>query len=304
MKSERVKVLHEICGRPMLSYVIDACRAAGVSEIVLVVGHDKERVIALYRDEPGIKFVTQTEQKGTGHACLVCRDAFAEANLLESSAGDTLVLCGDGPLIRAETLKTLLATHRDTGAAVTLATCNLPDPAGYGRIVRDGAGNVRGIVEQNDATPEQIAITEVNPSYYVFKTADLFSLLAQVKPNNKKGEYYLTDTLGLALAAGGKVAAVPAVPPEDVLSINTRADLAAVNAVMQTRIQRAVLASGVTIVSPERTWIEHGATIGADAILEPFTFIAAGGSVAPGQRVLAGSIVRPDGESVARASRP
>ncbi len=196
MKSDRVKVLHEICGRPMLSYVIDACRAVGVSKLFLVIGHDRQRVIDTYRDANDITWVVQEEQKGTGHAVLVCQPAMQSAGVL-TDADHVFVLGGDGPLIRGETLQALADKHTTTGAAVTLATSMLENPAGYGRIVRDGAGNVVGIVEHNDATPEQRGIREVNPTYWMFRTAELFSALAQVKPNNKKGEYYLTDTLAI-----------------------------------------------------------------------------------------------------------
>lgn len=293
MKSERVKVLHSICGRPMLGYVLDACRAVGVTRLFVVVGHDKERVMETYAQDRDITWVVQAEQKGTGHACLVCQDAFAQAGLLSDGVGDCFVLCGDGPLIRPETLRQLLATHQQENATITLATCNLPDPTGYGRIVRDTRGQVTGIVEHNDATPAQRAITEVNPSYYLFRTGELFRLLAQVRPNNKKGEYYLTDTLQLTLQAGGKLAAVCAVPPEDVLSINSRSDLAAVNRVMQARIQKQVMDGGVTLVSPENTWIEFGVQIGQDTVLEPFSWIGLGARIGPRVHLKAGTHVSP-----------
>jgi len=294
MKSERVKVLHEICGRPMLSYVLDACRAVGTTHLFVVVGHDKEAVMQTYAGQSDITWVVQDQQKGTAHACLVCQAAMKEHGALK--AGDdshTFVLCGDGPLIRQETLEQLLNTHRAADAALTLATCILPNPAGYGRIVRDAAGAVQGIVEHNDATQQQLAIQEVNPSYYLYKTGALFSLLEQVKPNNKKGEYYITDSVQIALHGGGKVAAVPAVPPEDVLSINSRSDLADVNRVMQARIQKQVMDSGVTLVSPERTWIEFGAQIGQDTVLEPLTWIGGNARIAARQRIKAGTIVAP-----------
>lgn len=299
MKSERVKVLHEICGRPMLGYVLDACRAVGVTKLFVVVGHDKERVMETYKDAKDIVWVVQTEQKGTGHACLVCQEAMQAAGLLGGAAaaggggGNTFVLCGDGPLIRAETLRQLLEKHAQDQSAITLATCELPDPTGYGRIVRNPAGNVTGIVEHNDATPEQKELKEVNPSYYLYKTQELFGLLAQVKPNNKKGEYYITDTLQLALAAGQGVSALCAVPPEDVLSINSRADLAQVNQVMQTRIQKEVMDSGVTLVSPANTWIEFGVKIGQDTVLEPFCWVGQKSIIGPRMRIPAGSVIKP-----------
>ena len=291
MKSDRVKVMHEICGQPMLTYVIDACRAAGVSNIFLVVGHDKHSVIHAYARETlsgGLHFVEQAEQKGTGHAVMVCRSAVEQHAGLE---GDCFVLGGDGPLIRGATLLAVLAKHRETQAAVTLATSLLPDPTGYGRIVRDAAGSVVGIVEQSDATEAQKAIKEVNPTYWLFKTSELFSALEGVQPNNRKGEYYLTDTLAILKKKGKRLEAVASVPPEDVLSINTRAELSLVQEVMQRRIQKAVMESGVTLTSPGNTWIEFGATIGQDAVLEPFSWIGAGAQIGSGVLVKAGTVV-------------
>jgi bifunctional UDP-N-acetylglucosamine pyrophosphorylase / glucosamine-1-phosphate N-acetyltransferase len=290
MKSERVKVMHEICGRPMLSYVLDACREVGVTRLYLVIGHDRQRVIDAYVGQTDITWVVQEQQKGTGHAVQMCRHAMAAGGDLGPET-HTFVLGGDGPLIRGCTLKALAEKHLATGAAVTLATAMLEDPTGYGRIVRDAAGAVTGIVEHNDATPEQRAIREVNPTYWMFRTADLFESLDQVQPTNKKGEYYLTDTLSILRHAGRRLEAVPSVPAEDVLSINTRAELADVARVMQRRIQRGHMERGVTLVAPENTWIEFGAVIGQDTVLEPFTWIGAGANIPAGTHLRAGGIV-------------
>ncbi len=291
MKSERVKVLHEICGRPMLSYVLDACRAVGVTRIYLVIGHDRERVMATYRGDKDIGWVVQEEQKGTGHAVMVCRQAMEKDGVLGEEE-HVFVLGGDGPLIRGETLKALAEKHVAARAAVTLATSVIENPTGYGRILRNAAGGVVGIVEQNDATAEQRAIKEVNPTYWMFRTRDLFEALAQVKPNNKKGEYYLTDTLGILQGMGRVLEAVASVPAEDVLSINTRSELADVARLMQKRIQRQHMEAGVTLVSPENTWIEFGATLGQDTVVEPFSWIGSGARIDGGTRVAAGSVVR------------
>ena len=293
MKSDRVKVLHEICGRPMLSYVLDACREVGVTRLYLVIGHDRDRVINTYKNDTDITWVIQHEQKGTGHAVMVCQPQ------IESTEGvgehdNVIVLGGDGPLIRAQTLQAMVDKHTVANAAVTLATSILPDPTGYGRIVRDSAGNLSGIVEQNDATPEQKQIKEVNPTYWMFRSRDLFEALKHVQPNNKKGEYYLTDTLAILKQMGKRLEAVPSVPPEDVLSINTRSELADVARVMQKRIQKIHMDAGVSLVSPENTWIEFGASIGQDTVVEPFTWIGARSHIAPGQRIKAGSIVLQD----------
>lgn len=301
MKSERVKVLHEICGRPMLSYVLDACRAVGVTRLFVVVGYDKERVIETFKADKDIIWVVQAEQKGTGHAPLMCKDAFTQQGLLKSSpaAADShcFLLCGDGPLIREHTLRQLLGKHRHDQAALTLATCELADPTGYGRIVRAGGvgggkhGQVLGIVEQKDATPEQRLIREVNPSYYLFQTAAMFPLLEQIQPSSKTGEYYVTETVQLGLAEHQTVSALCAVPPEDVLSINSRAELAQVNHLMQERIQKEIMNSGVTLVSPAQTWIEFGVKIGQDTVLEPFTWVGQGAIVGSRLRIKAGTVI-------------
>jgi bifunctional UDP-N-acetylglucosamine pyrophosphorylase / glucosamine-1-phosphate N-acetyltransferase len=285
MKSNRVKVLHEICGRPMLAYVLDAVRQADVQRLVVVVGHDHRQVTDAFADQPDIIWVQQQEQKGTGHAVQVCGPTLAGFD------GDVFVLAGDGPLIRGQTLQKMLQTHQQHRAAMTMATSVLPDPTGYGRVVRDAQGHLAGIVEEKDATLEQRQIKEVNPSYYLFNGRDLFSALGQICPNNQKGEYYLTDTVGILKNQGRLVDAVAAIPPEDVLSINSRDQLAQVNLFMQRRIQRQVMDSGVTLVNPENTWIEFGAQIGENAVLEPFTWVGAGAKIAPDSHVPAGTVI-------------
>ena len=281
MLTETPKVLHEVCGRPMLAYVLDACRQAGVEELIVVVGYRKDEVLAAFADEPGITWVTQTDERhGTGHALMCCRPA------LEGFQGNCLVLCGDGPLIRSEVVTQLLNKHNQERAAVTLATGTLDDPSGFGRIIRDEYGNFQAIVEHNDCTAEQLHIKEINPSYYCFNTPRLFEALDQVRPDNKKQEYYLTDTLSLLLRAGHKVVAITAVKAGDVLSINSRHDLAAVGNVMKHRILNRLMDSGVTVVDPDNTYIDARATIGQDTIIHPFTYIS--GRVTIGRNCLIG----------------
>ena len=229
MNTEVPKVLHKVCGRPMLSYVLDACRQVGVGKIYVVVGYGSEQVRRRFRDAEDIICVQQDQQKGTAHAVLCCKRYLADFE------GEVLILCGDGPLIRAEVLKALVEKHGLERPAVTLATAILDDPAGYGRIVRDASGSIKGIVEHNDCTSEQLGIREVNPSYYMFDSKILFEALEEVRPDNVKKEYYLTDALSIIIAAGHKTAAVTAVRPEEAMSINTMAQLDEVNEIMQQR---------------------------------------------------------------------
>ena len=285
MKSQQIKVLHHICGRPMLAYVLDAVRQAGVRKIAVVVGHGRQEVMQTFDHQEDILWVHQEEQKGTGHAVKVCEAALA------GTEGDVFVLAGDGPLIRPQTLERLMATHKQQNAALTLATSTLADPHGYGRIVRGEGQDVLGIVEEKDATDVQRQIKEVKPSYYLFNLENMFSALSEIKPNNHKGEYYLTDTVSIFRRHGLRVAAVNAVPPEDVLSINSRAELAMVNGLMQRRIVQTVMDSGVTIVRPDSTWIEFGAQIGQDTVLEPFTWIGSGAKVEAASHVPAGTVI-------------
>lgn len=267
MNTELPKVLHEVCGRPMLGYVLDACREVGVRKIYVVVGYGAEQVKDWFAGDKDLVWVRQTKQRGTAHAVLCCKKYIAGFD------GQTLVLCGDGPLIRSATLQILIEKHRVENAAVTLATAVLDDPTGYGRIVRDVYGNIQGIVEDADCAREQFLIREVNPSYYLFNNKILFETIKKVKPDNVKGEYYLTDAIALIIASGRKVVAVTAVRPEEAMGVNSRAQLSTASKIMQRRIQQEMMEHGVTIVDPDNTWIDARAKIGRDTVIEPFTYI-------------------------------
>jgi bifunctional UDP-N-acetylglucosamine pyrophosphorylase/glucosamine-1-phosphate N-acetyltransferase len=267
MNTKLPKVLHEVCGRPMLAYVLDACREVGVGRILVVVGYNKDQVIERYRGCDDIVFVEQAEQKGTAHAIMCCTEHIADFK------GQALILCGDGPLIRSETLKILLDKHSSEMSAATLATTVLDNPAGYGRIVRDSYGNIQGIVEDKDCTNKQRRIKEINPSYYCFDVPVLLEALEKIRPDNVKGEYYLTDALHVIIATGHKVVAVTAVAAGEALGVNDRAQLSEASKIMQKRIQNRLMNSGVTIVDPDNTWIDARAEIGLDTVIEPFTCI-------------------------------
>lgn len=233
MNADVPKVLRKVCGRPMLAYVLDACRKAGIGKIYVVVGLAEE-VKKRFDGADDIVWVHQQQQNGTAHAVLCCKERLGGFN------GDTFVLCGDGPLIRAKTLKTIIQKHEAERSAATLATAVLDDPTGYGRICRDKDGNIEGIVEHGDCTSEQLGIKEVNPSYYLFNNKVLFEALDKVGCDNVKKEYYLTDSISIIMSSGRKVVAVAAMRPEEAMSINTEAQLSRVSEIMRTRLAENV----------------------------------------------------------------
>ena len=279
MNTQLAKVLHEVCGRPMLAYVLDTCRQVGVVKIYVVVGYGTEQITERFGQPEDIVWVRQDEQKGTAHAVLCCKE------YLKDFEGETLVLCGDGPLIRAATLKTLIEKHEAGQSAATLATAILDDPTGYGRIIRDAYGNIQGIVEDSDCESRQLAIKEINPSCYLFSSKVLFEAVQDVKPDNVKKEYYLTDAVSRIIATGHKVLAVTAVPPDEAKGVNSRVQLTEANKIMQRRIQLELMDNGVTIVDPDNTWIDIRAQIGQDTVIEPFTYIHGGVKIGRGCRV-------------------
>jgi len=270
--AERVAII-------MAAGVLDACRQVGVAKIYAVVGFGAEQVRQYFGDSSDIVWVQQGEQLGTAHAILRCKEH------LRNFEGETLVLCGDGPLVQAQTLQRLIIKHQMEKSAATLATAILDDPTGYGRIIRDVYGNIQGIVEDSDCTREQLAIREVNPSYYLFNNQILFEAVEQIKPDNVKHEYYLTDALSLMITTGHKVVAITAVQPEEAMGVNSRPELARVSKIMQHKIQQELMNSGVTIVDPDNTWIDARAQIGQDTVIEPFTYIQGEVKIGRGCRI-------------------
>lgn len=262
MKSRLPKPLHKLCGQSLLSYILEACQTAGASRQVVIVGHGAEMVKEAMGE--GIDYALQAEQKGTGHAVMMSR-----GHLLDYY-GDVLVLPGDIPLITAEVLTQFMEHHRKSGAMATLLSAVLPHDAGsYGRIVRDDAENVLGIIEAKDASDEQRLVREINSSIYVFNGALLYEALGCLKNDNSQGEYYLTDVIGWMREQGHKVDAWVSPDWEVILGMNTRLELADLTTKLQKRILNKLMLDGVTIIDPANTYIDSSVKIGADTIIEP-----------------------------------
>ena len=261
MRSRQPKVLHPLCGRPLIAYALRTARAVA-DRTVVVVGPNAADVRATAGD--GVLFVEQRERLGTGHALQQARAACGE--------GPVVVLAADMPLVSSETLERLIDHHRATSAAATLLTVVAGRPQGYGRILREG-GRVKRIVEDRDATDDQKKITEINVSVYCFDTRRLWKALAEVRPDNEQGEYYVTDVIGILAKAGGRIEAVVAPDPVEGLQVNDRKQLAAVAAILRRRILDRLMTDGVTIVDPAATYVEDTVVIGADTTVYPHVVI-------------------------------
>ncbi len=262
LKSARAKVLHRAGGRSLVEHVVRACQPLKAREIIAVVGHQAEDVTGTLAPL-GVKTALQQPQRGTGHAMLVARRA------IPSRAKFAILLPGDAPLIRTETLAALARAHKETNAAATILSAEIENPAGYGRILRSDGGSVSAIVEDSALTDDQRAIREINSSIYCFTLEKLWPCLGSLKPQNVHKELYLTDAIAVLREKGENVQAVLAADPDEVLGCNTRADLAAVDAVFRRRKRTAVMDAGVTIEMPETVLIDPEVTVGADSRIEP-----------------------------------
>ncbi len=279
MKSRRAKVLHELCGRPMLSYPLDVAAGLGAGEVICVVGHQAEEVREAFAGRDGVTWVEQREQLGTGHAVL------AAAPRLSGFSGDVLILCGDTPLLTAATLEGLLAAHRGSGASLSLLSVVIDEPAGYGRLVRTPEGEPARIVEARDCTPEELAISEVNTGIYCAAAPFLREAVAGLSADNAQGELYLTDIVEAAHRAGLKVSAVRAADASEVMGVNDRADLARAAKLLQGRILERLMLSGVTIIDPDNTYIEPGVEIGPDTTVFPGATLGGATRIGAGCRI-------------------
>ncbi len=281
MKSATPKHLHPLLGRRMVDWVVAAARGAGVERVVVVASPLSRDLLA------GVEVVVQEKPLGTGDAVRCAREALAGYD------GDVLVLNGDVPALRPETIAALVETHRAAGAAATVLSFEPADAGAYGRIVRDGAGGLAGIVEAGDASPDELALGEVNSGIYVFRADKLWPALERLDPHNAQGELYVTDTLGLLVGDGETCAVQLADDPLEADGVNTRAELAEVAARLRDRINEAHMLAGVTIDDPASTWIDAGVEIEADVVVHPFTVICGEVRIATGVEIGPFAYIRP-----------
>ena len=265
MKSALPKVLHSVGGKSMVQHVLTAAATAGAERNIVVIGFGAEAVREALGDQA--EFVVQTEQLGTGHAVLQAKELFADFT------GTILVLCGDTPLLTGAELARLTEAHRGKGAVATVLTAHMPDPAGYGRVIRNDQGQVIKIVEQKDATETERQVNEVNTGIYCFECQPLFAALSNITCVNAQGEYYLTDVIGLLANQGQVVWAVPVADYQQTLGINSRVQLAEAETILRRRKLIELMEAGVTVMDPASTFVDSEVTVGSDTVLYPFTWL-------------------------------
>lgn len=265
MKSKLYKVLHPVCGKPMVQHIVDRLKSLEINQIVVVVGHGAEQVKQQLGDS--LQYAFQEQQLGTAHAVMMSTD------LLKEKQGITVVVTGDTPLIKEETLKRLMEQHIETGASATILTTVLDDPTGYGRIIRQQDGSVQRIVEHKDATEEERRVQEINTGIFCFDNQKLFSALSQVNNNNVQGEYYLPDVIEILKGQDEIISAYLTPDAEDGMGVNDRVQLSQAEQILRKRINEQHMRGGVTIIDPNSTYIEADVVIGADTVLQPGTFL-------------------------------
>ncbi|MFN8109567.1 MAG: bifunctional UDP-N-acetylglucosamine diphosphorylase/glucosamine-1-phosphate N-acetyltransferase GlmU [Thermoleophilia bacterium] len=265
MRSRTPKVLHRIAGRPLVGWVLAALEGVSPGHVVVVVGHGADDVRAVLPE--GTSTALQAEQKGTGHAAQM---GLAQ---LDAACDTVLLLCGDTPLLRPELITRLVGDHASSGRAVTMVSALLPDAGAYGRVLRDASGGVTGVVEARDATPEQLAVNEINAGIYIYDRAALEGALQRVGSDNAQGEVYLPDTLPLV---GGPIGALVSDDPDVVAGVNTRVHLAECEAVVQARLREAAMLAGVTMPDPGAVYLDADVTLGQDTVVLPGVHLRAG----------------------------
>jgi bifunctional UDP-N-acetylglucosamine pyrophosphorylase / glucosamine-1-phosphate N-acetyltransferase len=291
MRSARPKPLHMLCGRPLVRYVLDAVAGSETEteRAVVVVGYGAEMVIKTLQEDPGpvpLEFVEQRVQRGTGDAVAVGLTGLPDDDLgLDADDGDVVVLPGDTPLVRPETIAALVREHRLSGAACTLLTARLDDPTGYGRVVRDKEGRVRRIVEHRDADATERAIDEVNTSIYVFRRGLLAPALRRLTPENSQGELYVTDVVEVLAQAGHPVVSLVADNAVETQGVNDRAQLAAAEAELRRRTNARWMREGVGMVDPDATYVDTTVVLAPDVVLFPGTVLPGATVVGPGTEI-------------------
>ncbi|HET9371927.1 MAG TPA: bifunctional UDP-N-acetylglucosamine diphosphorylase/glucosamine-1-phosphate N-acetyltransferase GlmU [Vicinamibacterales bacterium] len=283
MKSDVPKVLHALAGRTIVEHVLRTVDALSAASTTIVVGHGAGEVRESLQARAGLQFVVQSPQLGTGHALLQTEP------LLAGKKGTVLLLYGDVPLLQAATLKRLLETHRDARAAATVLTAELPDPYGYGRIVRDGSGTIARIVEERDASGDERAIREINSGIYAFDLQPLFPALHRLAADNVQGEYYLTDLVAMYRQMYLDVATLTVDSIDELRGVNSRVDLAELTAVVRARKNRTLMMAGVTLEDPSSTYVDEDVHVGADSILGPNVQLQGSTSIGTRCRIHAGS---------------
>jgi bifunctional UDP-N-acetylglucosamine pyrophosphorylase / glucosamine-1-phosphate N-acetyltransferase len=287
LKSKHPKVLHEVGGKPLLAHVIAAAtKVVPPHDIYAIIGHEAERVRQAVGDT-GINFVLQKEQRGTGHALMVARNALQPYD-------EVIVLSGDAPLISAQTISMLLDFHQSKRSAMTILTAHLKDPTGYGRIIRKGAHSdeVQAIVEEKSATPAQRAIKEINSGFYAFSVEALYAHIDELGTENPHGEFYLTDMASVLRRRKARVFAVAASDPHEILGANTRAELVELDQHLRMEKCRELMAAGVTIFYPQTCIIDSEVEIGADTVVEPFVQIRGNTRIGSDCRIRSYSVIR------------
>lgn len=265
MKSTKSKVLHCLMGKPMIFFPVNVARSVTTGHILLVVNPEHEKDIRKAIDGDDLMYFTQKEPKGTGHAVLQTKEYFKDKDV------DVLVIPGDAPLLRPKTIKSLYRFHKNKKANITVLTAELPNPTGYGRIVREKNDLVAKIIEEKDATQTERLIKEVNSGVYFFKSKYLFEALKQVNPENQQSEYYLTDVLEITQHRVGGVFAFKVEDYKEILGVNTRKQLSEARKIMQERINNYWMNNGVTIIDPDSTYIEWEVELAQDVVIYPFT---------------------------------
>src|SRR5262245_30140144 len=285
MRSRLPKVLHPVCGRPILLHALELCRELGAARRVVVVGSGEEEVRKALAGQPDVEIVRQTEQRGTAHAALQAREVLAKHD------GPVLVMNGDHPLYRARTFAAMRDAHERSGADLEILVTTMPNPKDYGRVLRDSAGKVARIVEEAECSDTMKRVAEVNLGAYLADGRLLFDLLARVRDDNAKREFYITDVIEIALAMGKKVDTSTAEDWCESLGINTRIELARAEGMMRERIVDALMLSGVTLVDPETTYVDVGVEVGEDPVLAAGVVLRAGTRIGRACRIDPGAVI-------------